>query len=60
MIHSKRDFIIHVSRTIVAYLPFFKVDFKGLVPAHIPHRYSSVMSMKSEVVSTCTPFKEGT
>ena len=35
----KKRFIIHVSRTIVAYLPFFKVDSKGLVPAHIPHRY---------------------
>ena len=50
----KKIFTIHVSRTIVAYLPFFKVDFMGLVPAHIPHRYSSAMSMKSEVVSIQT------
>lgn len=48
----KKRFIVHVSRIIVAHLRFFKADFKGLVPAHIPHRYSSIMSMKSEVVST--------
>ena len=50
----KKQFIIHISWTIVAYLPFFKVDFMGLVPAHIPHRYSSAMSMRSEVVSIQT------
>ena len=47
----KKRFITHISRMIVAYLSFFKVDFLGLVPAHIPHRYSSVMSSKTEVVS---------
>ena len=50
----KKRSVIHVSRTIVAYLPFFKVDFMGLVPAHTPHRYSSAMYMKSEVVSIQT------
>ena len=50
----KKLFIIHVSLTIVAYLPFYKVDFMWLVPAHIPHRYSSAMSMKSEEVSIQT------
>ena len=34
----KKRFITHFSRMIVAYLPFFKVDFLGLVPAHIPQR----------------------
>ena len=50
----KKRITSHVSRTIVVYLPFFKVDFMWLVPAHIPHRYSSAMSMKLEVVSIQT------
>ena len=42
------------------HLAFFNKDFKGLVKKHIPHKYSSEHSMKSEVVSilqiTCTGF----
>ena len=53
----KKIFITHISRMIVTYLPFFKVDFLGLVPAHIPHRHSSVMSSKSEVVSNTNHIK---
>ena len=48
----KERFVIHVSRIIIAYLDFFKEDFKNLVQRHIPHRYSSEMCHKSEIVST--------
>ena len=47
----KERFVIHVSRIISTYLDFFK-DFKNLVQRHIPHRYSSEMCHKSEIVST--------
>ena len=48
----KERFIIHVSRIISTYLDFFKEDFKNIVQRHIPHRYSSEMCHKSEIVST--------
>lgn len=47
----KERFVVHVLRIIVMHLTFFKKDFKGLVPKHLPHRYSSEMSERSEVVS---------
>ena len=47
----KERFVIHVSRIISTYLGFFKDDFKNLVQRHIPHRYSSEMCHKSEIVS---------
>ena len=48
----KERFIIHVLRIISTYLDFFKEDFINLVHRHIPHRYSSEMCRKSEIVST--------
>lgn len=50
----KQRFTTHVSRIIVNYLGFFKDDFKNLVPSHLPHKYSSEMCQKSEVVSSYT------
>lgn len=46
----KRNFSIHVARVMVEHLAFFHEDFKGLLPDHIPHKYSTEMSMKSEIV----------
>lgn len=46
----KENFKIIVARLIVEHLPFFSSDFKGLVPRHTPHRFSTEMSVKSEVV----------
>lgn len=47
----KQNFSTLVARTLVEYMPFFKEDYKGLIPQHIPHQYSRNMSTKSEVVS---------
>lgn len=52
----KQNFVIHVSRVIVEYLPFFSKDFKGLTPRHIPHKYWNEMSKKSEIVILYTCF----
>ena len=46
----KENFSVHVSRIIVAYMDFFRDDFKDLPLKHIPHKFSKEMSMKSEVV----------
>ena len=46
----KERFLVHVSRVIMTYLDFFKVNFKGLTPRHILHKYSTEMCYKSEVV----------
>lgn len=46
----KNDFAVLVSRMITTHLVFFSKDFKGFVQQHIPHRYSSEMCKKSEVV----------
>ena len=48
----KGNFTLLVARTIHDHIPFFGKDFKGLIPAHIPHQYSENMAAKSEVVST--------
>ena len=47
----KERFVVHVSRVITTYLDFFREDFKGLTQRHIPHRYSTEMCRKSEIVS---------
>ena len=47
----KQDFIILLSRLLVEHLPFFNSDYKGLVPSHIPHKFSNEMSKESEIVS---------
>ncbi len=47
----KEDFTILITRIIHANLPYFGDDFKKLVTKHIPHKYSAIMSKKSEVVS---------
>lgn len=47
----RKDFTILVSRIIVKYLPFFNTHFKKSVVQHIPHKYSTEMCKKSEVVS---------
>ncbi len=43
---------ILIARVMVDRIPFFKEDFKKLVPNHIQHKYSKEMCNKSEVVST--------
>ena len=47
----KDNFAILVSRILVEHIPYFKDDFKGLVPRHIQHPYSAEMAKQSEVVS---------
>lgn len=47
----KSDFKVLVSRLIVKHMPFFSIDYRGIPPTHIPHKYSKQMSSKSEVVS---------
>lgn len=46
----KNDFSVLVARQIVQFIPFFSMDYEGLVENHIPHKYSKEMSAKSEVV----------
>ena len=47
----KDNFTILVARILVEHIPYFGEDFKGLVPSHISHQYSSEMAKRSEVVS---------
>jgi hypothetical protein len=47
----KRNFKVIVSRILVKHIAFFSEDFKGLTELHIPHKYSSEMAKKSEIVS---------
>ena len=47
----KERFATHVSRVITTNLDFFREDLKGLTQRHIPHRYSTEMCHKSEIVS---------
>lgn len=47
----KKNFTILAARLIVEHLPFFSSDFKGLIPRHTPHQFSTEMQAKSEVVS---------
>ena len=49
----KENFTILVARILVEHIPYFREDFKGLVPSHISHPYSSEMAKRSEVVSFC-------
>ncbi len=46
----KEDFTILITRIIHANLPYFGDDFKKLVTKHIPHKYSAIMSKKSEAI----------
>ena len=50
----KDNITVLVCRTTCKYLTFFRkhIDSKA-VPQHIIHKYSTEMSLKSEVVSTC-------
>ena len=56
----KENFAILVARVLVDHIPYFKEDFKGLVPRHIQHPFSTEMAKQSEVVScnlsSCTVF----
>ena len=45
------NFAILVAHILVEHIPYFKEDFKGLVPRHIEHPYSTEMAKQSEVVS---------
>ena len=47
----KDNFAILVARILTKHIPYFKQDFSGLVVNNIPHKYSSEMANKSEVVS---------
>lgn len=47
----KENMAILVARILVDLIPFFSEDYKGLVTRHIPHQYSTQMTLKSEVVS---------
>ena len=47
----KHNLSILLAHTMTDHLFFFGEEFQGLVENHIPHPYSSVMSLKSEVVS---------
>lgn len=44
------EFVILVGRVLVKNLTAFK-SLSALVPEHIPHKYSSFMAKKSEIVS---------
>ena len=48
--HLHKEFVILAVRVLVENLSAFK-QFSKVVPEHIPHKYSSVMSKKSEIVS---------
>ncbi len=48
----KEDFSVTVSRIIFENLLFFQENFQGLVQQHVPHKFSTEQSKKSEVVST--------
>lgn len=43
-------FLVHVSRIVATYLPYFKFAFENVVDWHVQHMYSNQMSQKSEVV----------
>ena len=47
----KDNFAILVAYILVKHIPYFSQDFKGLVPSHIAHQFSSEMSKASEIVS---------
>lgn len=49
------DFTVLVGRVLVENLAAFEV-FKDVVPLHIKHKYSDVMSNKTETVSSCQFF----
>ena len=42
-----------ISRILIDNVPYFNFTYSDLYPAHIIHKYSKEMSMKSEVVSNC-------
>lgn len=46
----EENFCILVSRVLSKHMPEFE-EFASLIPSHIPHKYSSEMSQKSEIVS---------
>ena len=51
----KSNFKEIVVRILVKHISYFSEDFKGLTKLHIPHKYSSEMAKKSEIVS-CTVY----
>ena len=46
----REEFITLVAQVLMKYLPWFKC-FKPVVPEHIPHEYTKVISQKSDIVS---------
>ena len=50
----ENDFVVLVSRMVVKFLPAFQM-FRDVVVHHIPHKYSSEMAEKSEVVRVTYP-----
>ncbi len=42
-----------IGRILTQHMPYLKLTFEDIVKWHIPHKYSSVMSSKSIVVSNC-------
>ena len=48
--HLVQEFVVLVARVVVRNFPAFKF-LESTVPSHIPHQYSDVMKMKSEIVS---------
>ena len=47
----KDNFAVLIARILVKHIPYFSQDFKGLVPNHITHQFSSEMAEESEIVS---------
>ena len=52
-----RDFTILIARSIVTFLPAFKICEK-LIPWHIEHQFTKEVTMASEVVSLNTGYSE--
>lgn len=50
IITIKNNFSTHIGRVLCKYMPYFKDEFGGVVPAHIQHPLSQEMSKKSKVV----------
>ena len=50
MMAIRNNYVILASRIVVEHLPAFAA-FKQCVSQHVPHKYSDVMSAKSETVS---------
>ena len=46
----RSEFIVLVARVLIQYLPWFSC-LKPVIPDHMPHEYTDLMSTKSEIVS---------